>query len=137
MYIIAFEGNLFLLVPSMTNCLSSHFSLEDPLMSSSVMFDPSCYGFALLEEFASKLLIYDLPFKDILWKHDLAKEQYCAFNASISNVARLLWLFERMDSRKTLFKREVDGMTRDVQETVELLQDQVTKVMARRMEEEH
>ncbi|KAI5658013.1 hypothetical protein M9H77_26806 [Catharanthus roseus] len=41
MCIIAFEGNLFLLVMSMTNYLSSHFSLKDPLMSSSVMFDPS------------------------------------------------------------------------------------------------
>ncbi|KAI5667942.1 hypothetical protein M9H77_17795 [Catharanthus roseus] len=33
MCIIAFEGNFFILVPSMTNCLSSHFFLEDSLMS--------------------------------------------------------------------------------------------------------
>ncbi|KAI5678431.1 hypothetical protein M9H77_09381 [Catharanthus roseus] len=50
MYIIAFEGNLFLLVPSMKIFLYSYFSLEDPLMSSSVMFDPSCYGFGNLDD---------------------------------------------------------------------------------------
>ncbi|KAI5681192.1 hypothetical protein M9H77_02419 [Catharanthus roseus] len=50
MCIIASKGNFFLLVPSITNCLSSHFSLEDPLMSSSVMFDPSCYGFCSLDD---------------------------------------------------------------------------------------
>ncbi|KAI5648569.1 hypothetical protein M9H77_34574 [Catharanthus roseus] len=43
------------------------------------------------------------------------------FNTSISIIACLL----------------ADGMTRDVQKTVELLQDPVTGVMARRMEEEH
>ncbi|KAI5682215.1 hypothetical protein M9H77_03443 [Catharanthus roseus] len=48
MYVIAFEGNVFLLVPSMTNCIASHFSLEDPSMSSSVIFYPSCYGFGNL-----------------------------------------------------------------------------------------
>ncbi|KAI5681695.1 hypothetical protein M9H77_02923 [Catharanthus roseus] len=48
MFIIAFEGNLSLLGLSMTNLLSSHFSLEDPLMSSSTTFDPSCYGFGKL-----------------------------------------------------------------------------------------
>ncbi|KAI5672397.1 hypothetical protein M9H77_12761 [Catharanthus roseus] len=42
MCIIAFEGNLFFLGPFMKNCLSSHFFLRDPLLSSSVMFDPSC-----------------------------------------------------------------------------------------------
>ncbi|KAI5666587.1 hypothetical protein M9H77_16440 [Catharanthus roseus] len=50
MCIIALEGNLFLLMPSMTNFLSSHFSLEDPLINSSVMFDPSCYGFGNLDD---------------------------------------------------------------------------------------
>ncbi|KAI5682511.1 hypothetical protein M9H77_03739 [Catharanthus roseus] len=41
--------NIFLLVPSMKICLSSHLSLEDPLMSSSVMFEPSCYGLSNLD----------------------------------------------------------------------------------------
>ncbi|KAI5668711.1 hypothetical protein M9H77_18564 [Catharanthus roseus] len=50
MCIIAFEGNLFLLVPSLTDRLSSYFSLEDLLMSSSIMFDPSCYGFGNLDD---------------------------------------------------------------------------------------
>ncbi|KAI5667863.1 hypothetical protein M9H77_17716 [Catharanthus roseus] len=50
MCIIAFEGKFFLLVPSMTNCLSSHLSHEDPLMSSRVIFDPSCYGFGNLDD---------------------------------------------------------------------------------------
>ncbi|KAI5667687.1 hypothetical protein M9H77_17540 [Catharanthus roseus] len=48
--LILSQGNLFLLLPSMTNFLSSLFSLEDPLMSSSVMFDPSCYGFGNLDD---------------------------------------------------------------------------------------
>ncbi|KAI5681060.1 hypothetical protein M9H77_02287 [Catharanthus roseus] len=47
--LLGVEGNLFLLVSSMTNCLSSHLFLEDPLMISSVMFDPSCYGFGNLD----------------------------------------------------------------------------------------
>ncbi|KAI5658097.1 hypothetical protein M9H77_26890 [Catharanthus roseus] len=42
------RGNLFLLVPSMTNCLSSHFPLEDPSISQ--MFDPSCHGFGNLND---------------------------------------------------------------------------------------
>ncbi|KAI5668818.1 hypothetical protein M9H77_18671 [Catharanthus roseus] len=50
MCIIAFEGNHFLLVPSMINCLSSHFPLEDPLMSICAMFGPSCYGFDNLDD---------------------------------------------------------------------------------------
>ncbi|KAI5653369.1 hypothetical protein M9H77_30556 [Catharanthus roseus] len=50
MCIIAFEGNLFLLGPSTINYISSHFSLEDPLMSGSAIFDPSCYGFGNLND---------------------------------------------------------------------------------------
>ncbi|KAI5676853.1 hypothetical protein M9H77_07803 [Catharanthus roseus] len=50
MCIIAFEGNIFLLVSSMTYFLSFHFSLAVPLMSSSVMFDPSCYAFGNLDD---------------------------------------------------------------------------------------
>ncbi|KAI5668939.1 hypothetical protein M9H77_18792 [Catharanthus roseus] len=50
MCIIAFEGNLFLLMLSMKNFLSSHLSLEDPYMSSSVMFYPSYCGFGNLDE---------------------------------------------------------------------------------------
>ncbi|KAI5682516.1 hypothetical protein M9H77_03744 [Catharanthus roseus] len=49
MCIITFEQNFFLLVPSITTCVSSHLSLEDPLMSNSVMFEPSCYGISNLD----------------------------------------------------------------------------------------
>ncbi|KAI5682527.1 hypothetical protein M9H77_03755 [Catharanthus roseus] len=49
MCIITFKRNFFLVVPSMKNFLSSHLSLEDPLMSSSVMFEPSCYGLSNLD----------------------------------------------------------------------------------------
>ncbi|KAI5653437.1 hypothetical protein M9H77_30624 [Catharanthus roseus] len=59
------------------------------------------------------------------------------FNAPLSNIARVLWFLRRMDSRTNSFKGRADGMTRDTQETVELLQGQVTRAMARRMEEEH
>ncbi|KAI5652269.1 hypothetical protein M9H77_29456 [Catharanthus roseus] len=50
MCIIAFDGNLFLLMPSMSKCLSSHVSLENPLTSSSVKFDPLYYGFRMLDD---------------------------------------------------------------------------------------
>ncbi|KAI5663965.1 hypothetical protein M9H77_23288 [Catharanthus roseus] len=44
------------------------------------------------------------------------------FNASISNVACLLWLIEGIKLRTTPSKRGADGMIQDVQETIELLQ---------------
>ncbi|KAI5681924.1 hypothetical protein M9H77_03152 [Catharanthus roseus] len=47
------------------------------------------------------------------------------------------WLKVGMDLRTNPFKRGADGVTRDVQEIVELSQGPVTKAMARRMEEEH
>ncbi|KAI5682963.1 hypothetical protein M9H77_04191 [Catharanthus roseus] len=50
MCIISFEGNIFLLVLSMTNWLSSHFSLEDLLMSSGVVLDLSCHSFGNLDD---------------------------------------------------------------------------------------
>ncbi|KAI5681475.1 hypothetical protein M9H77_02703 [Catharanthus roseus] len=59
------------------------------------------------------------------------------FNASISNVARLLSLFEGKDSRTNPFKGGADGMIWKAQGIVELLQSSVTRAMARRMEEEH
>ncbi|KAI5676543.1 hypothetical protein M9H77_07493 [Catharanthus roseus] len=42
---ISFGGDVFLVVPYVSKCLSSHVSLEDPLMSSGIKFDHSCYGF--------------------------------------------------------------------------------------------
>ncbi|KAI5682528.1 hypothetical protein M9H77_03756 [Catharanthus roseus] len=127
---------------------------------------------ALLEVFASKLLILPYSFKETSWEHDLAKEQELCyfwnsygiatlvdklnailvysllsveylgnfhsivpFNTSISNVACLLWVFEGMDLRMNPFKGRTDGMIRDVQGIVELLQGRATRAMARRIEE--
>ncbi|KAI5664512.1 hypothetical protein M9H77_23835 [Catharanthus roseus] len=59
------------------------------------------------------------------------------YKASISNVACLLWLFEGMDLMMNPFKRRADGMTRDAQEIIELLQVSITRAMAKRMEEKH
>ncbi|KAI5676050.1 hypothetical protein M9H77_07000 [Catharanthus roseus] len=147
MCIIAFGGNLFLLVPSMTNFLSSHFPIEDPLMSNSAMFDPSCYGFDNSDDTSLNLhqnfLFYHLPFKDLFWRHDLAKEQcfgnihsIVPFNASISNVSHLLWLFEGLDSKTNPFKGGADGMTWDRHENIESFQGSVTRSRVRKMEEE-
>ncbi|KAI5664545.1 hypothetical protein M9H77_23868 [Catharanthus roseus] len=60
--------NLFLLEPSMKNGPSSHLSLKDLLMSSSVMFDPSCYGFGI---FSSMLAPYINEGKEAY--HDVQK----------------------------------------------------------------
>ncbi|KAI5663354.1 hypothetical protein M9H77_22677 [Catharanthus roseus] len=49
LYAISFGGDLFLVVPYVSKCLSSLVSLEDPLMRSGVKFDPSCYGFRMLD----------------------------------------------------------------------------------------
>ncbi|KAI5656725.1 hypothetical protein M9H77_25518 [Catharanthus roseus] len=46
---ISFGGGLFLVVPYVSKYLSSHVSLEEQLMNSGVKFDPSCYGFGMLD----------------------------------------------------------------------------------------
>ncbi|KAI5667471.1 hypothetical protein M9H77_17324 [Catharanthus roseus] len=55
----------------------------------------------------------------------------------ISNVARLLWLFEGTELRTNPFKGGADGMTWVAKGTVELLQGPTTRAMARRMEKEY
>ncbi|KAI5677882.1 hypothetical protein M9H77_08832 [Catharanthus roseus] len=57
------ELKVSLTVPSINNCLSSHFSLEDPLLSINVMFDPSYYGFGNLYDSLAKLTIVGLAFE--------------------------------------------------------------------------
>ncbi|KAI5676796.1 hypothetical protein M9H77_07746 [Catharanthus roseus] len=46
--VISFDGGLFLVVPCTSKCLSSRASLDDPLMHSDAKFDPSSYGFGML-----------------------------------------------------------------------------------------
>ncbi|KAI5682060.1 hypothetical protein M9H77_03288 [Catharanthus roseus] len=46
---VSFGGGLFLVVPYVSKCLSSHVSVEDPLMSSGVTFYSSCYDFGMLD----------------------------------------------------------------------------------------
>ncbi|KAI5652872.1 hypothetical protein M9H77_30059 [Catharanthus roseus] len=58
------------------------------------------------------------------------------FNDFISNVARLLWLFEGLDSRTIPFKGGVDGMTRDRHENMESFQGSVMRSRAWDIEEE-
>ncbi|KAI5681930.1 hypothetical protein M9H77_03158 [Catharanthus roseus] len=57
-------------------------------------------------------------------------------NASICNVARLLWLFEGLDSRKNPLKEEADGMTWDRHENIDSFQGSVMRSRARKIEEE-
>ncbi|KAI5680525.1 hypothetical protein M9H77_01752 [Catharanthus roseus] len=47
---ISFDGGLFLVESYASTYLSSHVSLEDPLMSSGVKFDPYCHGFDILDD---------------------------------------------------------------------------------------
>ncbi|KAI5657996.1 hypothetical protein M9H77_26789 [Catharanthus roseus] len=136
MCIIAFEGNLFILGPSMTNCLSSHFSLEDLLMSSSIVLDPSCYGFGNIGDTS----LVELNIVGFAFEFDRKSLQHVC-NITSTRGRRHTMEFEgqgeRMDLRMNPFKGGADGMTRKVQETVELLQGPVTRARARRMEEEH
>ncbi|KAI5668273.1 hypothetical protein M9H77_18126 [Catharanthus roseus] len=46
---ISFGDGLFLVMCYVSKCLSSHTSLDDPLMSSSVKFYPFCYGSGMLD----------------------------------------------------------------------------------------
>ncbi|KAI5664404.1 hypothetical protein M9H77_23727 [Catharanthus roseus] len=48
LYVICFGGGLFLVVPSTYKCLSSHTFLEDSLLFSGSMFDPSCHDFGVM-----------------------------------------------------------------------------------------
>ncbi|KAI5653359.1 hypothetical protein M9H77_30546 [Catharanthus roseus] len=56
------------------------------------------------------------------------------FNASISNVVRLLWLFEGLVSRTNPFKGGADDMTRDRHENMESFQGSVTRSRAWKIE---
>ncbi|KAI5667572.1 hypothetical protein M9H77_17425 [Catharanthus roseus] len=47
---ISFGGGLFLVVPYVSKCLFSHNSIQDSLMHSGTKFDPSCYGFGILDD---------------------------------------------------------------------------------------
>ncbi|KAI5652908.1 hypothetical protein M9H77_30095 [Catharanthus roseus] len=91
------------------------------------------YGIATLVDEHNALFAYSLLSLQCLGNfHSITP-----FNASISNVARHLWLFEGMYLRMNPFKRGEDSMTWDAQGTVQLLQGPVTRAMARRIEEEH
>ncbi|KAI5676877.1 hypothetical protein M9H77_07827 [Catharanthus roseus] len=56
----------------------------------------------------------------MLWKFVNDVPCIALFNASTSNVAHLLWLFEGMDSRMNLFKERGYDMTQDENENVEI-----------------
>ncbi|KAI5682053.1 hypothetical protein M9H77_03281 [Catharanthus roseus] len=116
-------------------CLSSHFSLEDPLMTCSVMFDPSSYGFGNLDgtsivEF--NIVGFALEFDKKFLQHVCTitsmrgRRHTMEFEGQGQNVGGKLilcygYLTIRMDLRMNHFKEGTDGMTRDAQETVELL----------------
>ncbi|KAI5681860.1 hypothetical protein M9H77_03088 [Catharanthus roseus] len=60
-----------------------------------------------------------------------------SFNSSMSNVGRLLWLFEGMDSRMNPSKERGYGMTQDKHENMEIFQGPITKSIDRKIEEKN
>ncbi|KAI5673463.1 hypothetical protein M9H77_13827 [Catharanthus roseus] len=81
--------------------------------------------------------------RDVLFTYSLLSlECFCnihsivPFSAFISNVAHLLWLFERLGSRTYPFKGGADGMTRERYENTESFQGSVIWSRARKIKEE-
>ncbi|KAI5671398.1 hypothetical protein M9H77_11762 [Catharanthus roseus] len=131
MCIISFKVNLFLLGASMTNFLSSHFFLEDLLMSTNVVLDPSCYGFAHLcdpvkttfrnsilelnlKNLVEKHLVYSSAFVNFLFKGEALNERVVQYTKSCVKIenpslgATLLYSLtfkEFLD--ELIFKREL------------------------------
>ncbi|KAI5682429.1 hypothetical protein M9H77_03657 [Catharanthus roseus] len=128
MCIIAFEGNLFLLMPSMTNCLSSHLSLEDLLMSSSVVLNSSCYGFGNLDdtflvelnivgfafEFDRKSLQYNFSIKSTRGRSLESLGNFLSIVPLMPPFVMLPAFLLLFDSTTNPFRGEADGTTRKV-----------------------
>ncbi|KAI5682102.1 hypothetical protein M9H77_03330 [Catharanthus roseus] len=57
--VIYFCGVLFLVVPYVSKCLSSYAFLEDSLLHSGSMFDPSCYDFRVMDNASIEFIVVD------------------------------------------------------------------------------
>ncbi|KAI5676873.1 hypothetical protein M9H77_07823 [Catharanthus roseus] len=66
-YAISFGSCLFLVVPYVSKCLSSHASLEDSLLHSSSMFDPSCYDFEVMNNASIKSRVVGFGLDGVLF----------------------------------------------------------------------
>ncbi|KAI5672296.1 hypothetical protein M9H77_12660 [Catharanthus roseus] len=82
----------------------------------------------LMHFFAFSLLILE-SFGNV---HNIA-----SFNASMSNVAHLLWLFEGRDLITNPFKKRRYGMTRDKHKNIKIFQGSATRLGARKPEKEN
>ncbi|KAI5653085.1 hypothetical protein M9H77_30272 [Catharanthus roseus] len=102
-----------------------------------------------LKNLVEKHLVYSIAFIDFLFKDETLNDSIlqniksCAKIENYSLGAALLYSLtfkEFLDEngfKHESFQKRGRCMTRDTQETVELLQSPVTRAMARRMEEEH
>ncbi|KAI5672485.1 hypothetical protein M9H77_12849 [Catharanthus roseus] len=158
---ISLDRNIFLLVPCMLKCLTPYDSLANQLMPNVFKYLSSHASFVNhLIPSEAKL---DLIFFELENLHDdsfiepkvVENGVACAvlmffmlglreshliiiasFNASASNVACLLWLFEGLDPMKNPFKERGYGMTQDEHENMEIFQGPAKRSMARKIEEE-
>ncbi|KAI5663711.1 hypothetical protein M9H77_23034 [Catharanthus roseus] len=83
--VISFDGNVPLLVPSMSKCLSSYVSFEDSLMGSGAIFDPFCNDFGILDDasfvdsnvagFELECALVDILHNRCVSSHDSLKNQ--------------------------------------------------------------
>ncbi|KAI5681785.1 hypothetical protein M9H77_03013 [Catharanthus roseus] len=75
---ISFAGGLFLVVPYASTCLSSHAFLEELLLNSGSMFDPSCHDFGFMNNASIDSIVVGLTLEcallDIL--HDKCVEKF-------------------------------------------------------------
>ncbi|KAI5680951.1 hypothetical protein M9H77_02178 [Catharanthus roseus] len=64
---ISFGGGLFLVVSYVSACLSSHAFLEDSLLSSGSMFDPSCHDFEVLNNASNESIVVSIGINGALF----------------------------------------------------------------------
>ncbi|KAI5664567.1 hypothetical protein M9H77_23890 [Catharanthus roseus] len=113
-------------IKSLLNSYTFHLSLVIDMPFKELCYLWNSHGIATLVDKLSALFAYSLL--SLVYLNNFPS--IVPFNAFISNVARLLLLFERMDWKMNPFKGAVDGMTWKVQGTVELWQGPVTRAMA-------
>ncbi|KAI5676871.1 hypothetical protein M9H77_07821 [Catharanthus roseus] len=130
-FVIVLNG----IATSETHFLNVNIQLENPCDDHKILIELKFLN-AFLFENVLGFQFYPLHFK----------ERSCAFPCQvlleidysippsvniISNVARLLWLFEGKDSRMNPFKGGVDGMTWEGQETIEWMQGPIKELRRR------
>ncbi|KAI5683695.1 hypothetical protein M9H77_04923 [Catharanthus roseus] len=134
------SDGLFLVV---SKCVSSHTSHEDPLMSSGVKFEHSCYGFEMLDygSFVDPNIV-GFELECALFDHEVLVSYVVNFQGlqAGANIMQAIkdWLisecafeersFQGEDSRTILFKGGADDMNRMSQSHMKLKYGSFTSV---------